>query len=93
MPREKKWFYIFSLVILVMSITAVCLAVTPVAASFPQVNSNSYRSTLATTLHDQGPDPAASPVPTSSQPSPIGCLLCYSPSHNLLTRLSGWMGK
>ena len=39
MPREKKWFYIFSLVILVMSITAVCLAVTPVAASFPQVNS------------------------------------------------------
>jgi hypothetical protein len=91
--RGKNWFYILSLVVVVLSISAVCLAVTPVAASFPQVNSNSYHSTLATTLHDQGPDPAASPVHTSSQPETVGCLLCYSPSHNLLTRLSGWMGK
>jgi hypothetical protein len=93
MPREKKWFFIFSLVILVISITGVCLAVTPVAASFPQANSIPYAGALATTLHDQGPDPTAVPAPASSQPSTVGCLLCYSPSHNLLTRLSGWMGK
>ena len=93
MLRGKNWFYILSLAMLVISITGICLAVTPVAASFPQVNSNSYSSTLATTLHNQGPEPAVSPVPTSSQPSTDGCLLCYSPSHNLLARLSRWMGK
>ena len=93
MLRGKVWFYILSLVILVISITAVCLAVTPVDASFPQTDPNSYRSSLATTMHGQGPSPAAAPVSTSSQPSTVSCLLCYSPSHNLLMRLSGWMGK
>jgi hypothetical protein len=81
------------LVILVIAITGVCLAVTPVAASFPQTNSIPYTSTLAITLHDQEPAPVPSPASTRSQPSADDCLLCYSPSHNLLSRLSGWMGK
>ncbi len=93
MLRGKSWVLVCALVILATAITGVCLAVTPVAASFPQTNSMPYNSTLATTLHDQEPVPAPSPVSTSSQPLADDCLLCYSPSHNLLTRLSGWMGK
>jgi hypothetical protein len=93
MMRGKHWVYIFSLVILIITITGVCLAVTPVAASFTQNNPAPYSSTLATTLHDRGPDPAAAPSVASAQPSTDSCLLCYSPSHKLMTRLSGWMGR
>jgi hypothetical protein len=93
MLRGQSWAFICSFVILAIAITGICLAVTPVAASFPQVNSNPYSATLATTMHDQGPDPETSPALASSQPSTDGCLLCYSPSHNMLARLSGWMDR
>ncbi len=89
----KGWIFICSIIILAIAITGVCLAVTPVAASYPQANSIPYSGSLATTLHDQKPAPASLPAPTSSKPSADSCLLCYSPSHNLLSRLSGWMSK
>jgi hypothetical protein len=93
MLRGKGWVFICSFIILAIAITGVSLAVTPVAAYFPQANSIPYSSTLATTLHDQESAPLPSPALSSSQTSTDGCLLCYSPSHNLLSRLSGWMGK
>jgi hypothetical protein len=93
MDRGKSWVFICSFVILAIAIMGICLAVTPVAASFPQSNPVPNRATLATTLHDQAPRPAALPALTSVQPSTDSCLLCYSPSHNLMTRLSGWLGK
>jgi hypothetical protein len=93
MFREHSWIFICWFVILAITITGICLAVTPAAAAAPQISSITYSSSLATTLHNQDTHQAAPAALTSSQPSTDRCLLCYSPSHNLLSRLSEWMGK
>jgi hypothetical protein len=66
------------------------LAVTPVAAYVPQPFPFpfTYVGGVATTLHTQEADLAKPPL-AGSHPTADSCLLCYSPSHNLLTRLSG----
>jgi len=94
MSRGKSWAFICAFVVLVIAITGICLAVTPVAASFPQTTTSTpHSNTLANTLHDQGPALVGAPSDSSLQPSADACLLCYSPSHKMLARLSGWMGK
>jgi hypothetical protein len=94
MLRGQSWIFICSFVILAIAITGICLAVTPVAAAALQNNSTTNAGTLDTTLHTQGSNSASPPAAqTTSQPSADTCLLCYSPSHTLLSRLSEWMGK
>ena len=93
MFRSQSWLIICSFVILAIAITGICLAVTPVAASALQATPIASRSDLATNLHTEktglnAPPPVAQ---MNTQPSTDGCLLCYSPSHILLTRLTNWM--
>ena len=93
MSRGQDWIFVCSFVVLAIAITGVCLAVTPVAAFATQVNHFTYNGALATTLHNQVTNLNALPAQTNSRLSADVCLLCYSPSHVLLSHLSRWMGK
>jgi hypothetical protein len=95
MSKGAAWTVLSFAIILAFAMTGVLAAVTPAAASGTQNTSFNYGMTLATNLHTGGVTPAdtTQPSPLTSQPSADGCLLCYSPSHTLLNRLSEWMGK
>ena len=93
MFRGQTWIIICSFIILAIVFAGVFHAVTPVAAFTPQINAITVSGSLATNLHDQGNGLQTTPAQMNFQPSTDGCLLCYSPSHNLLSHLSGWLGK
>jgi len=81
--------------ILAFAMTGVFVAATPAAASVAQNTLFNNGMTPATNLHTSGVQPAEPELasPLTPQPSADGCLLCYSPFHSMLVRLSGWMGK
>ena len=95
MSKGTAWTALSFTIILVFVMTGVLMAVTPAAASVAQNTPFTYGMTPATNLHSSEVQPADTTLasPFSSQPSADVCLLCYSPSHVLLNRLNGWMGK
>jgi hypothetical protein len=95
MLGRQSWFIICSFVILAIAITGICLAVTPAAASALQNTPVTYNGTLATNMHTEEVDLNAPPLEAqvTTRPAKDTCLLCYSPSHTLWSRLSVWMGK
>ena len=95
MSKGTGWALLSFTIIIAFALTGLFLAVTPAAASGTQTTSFNYGMNPATTLHSTVVEPADTTLasPLASQPSADGCLLCYSPFHSLLTRLSGWVGK
>jgi hypothetical protein len=95
MSKGTAWTALSFTIILAFAMTGVLVAVTPAAASVAQNAPFTYGMTPATNLHTSGVEPAVITLvsPFTSQPSADVCLLCYSPFHALLTRLSEWMGK
>ncbi len=95
MSKGTAWTVLSFTIILAFAMTGVFLAVTPAAASRTQNTSFNYEMNPATNLHTSQSEPADTMLasPLTSQPSADGCLLCYSPFHAWLTRLSEWLGK
>ena len=97
MLRQKSLIVFCSFIILAVAIMGVCLEVTPAAAAAVQNASIPNSGNPATNLHGQAQGAGLNAAPpagqSTSQPLAEKCLLCYSPSHNLLSRLSMWLGK
>ncbi|MGD0004627.1 MAG: hypothetical protein ABSE06_10405 [Anaerolineaceae bacterium] len=95
MSKGAAWTILSFAIILAFAMTGVLVAVTPVAAYVAQNTPFTYGMTPATNLHTSAVTSADTTLasPLISQPLAESCLLCYSPFHTLLTRLSEWMGK